>query len=225
VLFLENETTRFQTEQNMEATEQLGYNWIYSQSVQIAETNYNGFVLDMIDAGVEFLYFQGDYSQAVRLANAMRQQNYWPEVYALQTNIYTQDFLDSGGSAIEGSQVAAHTALLEEIDQHEELQLYREWLQQVDPSAEPTSLGMLGWSAMKLIIEGLKEIGPEVTREAMLDFLDGVSGWDANGLTPPQEIGAKQLTSCTVIVEVVDGTFQRVAPSDGFLCEDALRVG
>jgi ABC-type branched-subunit amino acid transport system substrate-binding protein len=224
-LFLENETTRFQTEQNIKATEaNLGYDFVYKQSVQIAETNYNGFVLDMIDAGVEFLYFQGDYSQAVRLANAMRQQNFWPEVYALQTNIYTQDFIESGGSAVEGSHVAAHTVLLEEIDQHEELQLYREWLKQVDPSAEPTSLGMLGWSAMKLVIEGLKEIGPEPTREAMIEFLDGVSGWDGGGLTPPQEIGAKQLTSCTIIVEVRDGRFQRIAPDEGFRCDEALRV-
>jgi ABC-type branched-subunit amino acid transport system substrate-binding protein len=224
-LFLENETTRFQTEQNIKATEaNLGYDFVYKQSVQIAETNYNGFVLDMIDAGVEFLYFQGDYSQAVRLANAMRQQNFWPEVYALQTNVYTQNFVDSGGSAVDGAQVAAHTVLLEEIDQHEELQLYREWLKQVDPSAEPTSLGMLGWSAMKLVIEGLKEIGPEPTREAMIEFLDGVSGWDGGGLTPPQEIGAKQLTSCTIIVEVRDGRFQRIAPDEGFRCDEALRV-
>jgi hypothetical protein len=83
---------------------------------------------------------------------------------------------------------------------------------------------MLGWSAMKLVVEGLKEIGPEPTREAMLEFLDGVSGWDGGGLTPPQEIGAKQLTSCTIIVEARDGAFHRVAPDKGFRCDDALRV-
>jgi hypothetical protein len=225
VLFLENETTRFQTGQNVQAMEQLGYEFVYEQSVQIAETNYNGFVLDMVDAGVEFLTFQGDYSQAVRLANAMRQQNYWPEVFALQTNIYTQEFLESGGSAIDGTQIAVGTVLLEEIDQHEELQLYREWLQQVDPSAEPTSLGMLGWSAMKLFIEGLKEIGPEPTREAMLEYLDGVRDWEAGGLHPPAQVGPKELTSCIVIVEVNGGGFQRVEPADdGFLCGDPVRL-
>jgi ABC-type branched-subunit amino acid transport system substrate-binding protein len=225
VLFLENETTRFQTGQNRRAMEQLGYEFVYMQSVQVAETNYNGFVLDMVDAGVEFLTFQGDYSQAVRLANAMRQQNYWPEVFALQTNIYTPDFLASGGSAVEGTQIAVGTVLLEEIDRHEELQLYRQWLKQVDPSAEPTSLGMLGWSAMKLFVEGLKEIGPEPTRQGMLDFLDGVRDWEGGGLHPPAQIGPKELTSCVVIVEVRGGGFQRVEPADeGFLCDDTVKL-
>jgi ABC-type branched-subunit amino acid transport system substrate-binding protein len=225
VLFLENETTRFQTGQNRRAMEQLGYEFVYMQSVQVAETNYNGFVLDMADAGVEFLTFQGDYSQAVRLANAMRQQNFWPEVFALQTNIYTPDFLASGGSAVEGTQIAVGTVLLEEIDRHEELQLYREWLKQVDPSAEPTSLGMLAWSAMSLFAEGLKEIGPEPTREAMLEFLDGVRDWEGGGLHPPAQIGPKTLTSCVVIVEVQGGAFERVEPADeGFLCDETVKL-
>jgi ABC-type branched-subunit amino acid transport system substrate-binding protein len=225
VLFLENETTRFQTGQNRRAMEQLGYEFVYMQSVQVAETNYNGFVLDMVDAGVEYLTFQGDYSQAVRLANAMRQQNYWPEVFALQTNIYTPDFLASGGSAVEGTQIAVGTVLLEEIDRHEELQLYRQWLKQVDPSAEPTSLGMLGWSSMKLFVEGLKDIGPEPTREAMLDYLDGVRDWEGGGLHPPAQIGPKELTSCVVIVEVRGGGFHRVDPADeGFLCDGTVKL-
>ena len=225
VLFLENETTRFQTGQNVRAMEQLGYEFVYQQSVQVAETNYNGFVLDMIDAGVEYLTFQGDYSQAVRLANAMRQQNFWPEVFALQTNTYTPDLLAAGGAAMEGTQIAVGTVLLEEIDRHEELQRYREWLQQVDPSAEPTSLGMIGWSAMQLFIEGLKEIGPEPTREAMLDYLDGVRDWEGGGLHPPAQIGPKELTSCVVIVEVRDGAFHRLEPADeGFRCDGTVRL-
>lgn len=225
-LYLDNETTAFQTGQNRAATEQLGYEWDYVQSIQIAETNYSGFVIELQERDIGFLTFMGDYSQAVRLARAMRQQNYWPEVFALQTNIYTPEFLQSGGSAIEGTQIGVTTALLEEIDGNEEMQRYREWLGQVDPSAEPTSLGMQAWSAMKLFVEGLKEIGPEPTREAMHEFLSGVRGWDGGGLHPPQHVGPKEVTSCTNIVEVSDGAFQRLEPADvGFRCDEPLSVG
>jgi hypothetical protein len=225
-LYLENETTAFQTGQNRAATEQLGYEWNYVQSIQIAETNYNGFVLELQDRDIGYLTFMGDYSQAVRLARAMRQQNYWPEVFSLQTNIYTPEFLESGGDAIEGTQIGVTTALLEEIEGNEEMQLYRDWLQQVDPSAQPTSLGIQAWSAMKLFVEGLKEIGPEPTREAMLEFLSGVRGWDGGGLHPPQHIGPKELSSCINIVEVSGGAFQRLDPADGgFRCDEPLSVG
>jgi hypothetical protein len=225
-LYLENETTAFQTEQNRAATEQLGYEWNYVQSIQIAETNYNGFVIELKERDIGYVTFMGDYSQAVRLAKAMRQQNYWPEVFSLQTNIYKPEFLESGGEAVEGTQIGVTTALLEEIDGNEEMQLYREWLQQVDPSAEPTSLGMQGWSAMKLFVEGLKEIGPEPTRKGMLEFLSGVRDWDGGGLHPPQHVGPKELTSCINIVEVSGGAFKRIEPADGgFRCEEPLSVG
>jgi hypothetical protein len=224
-LYLENETTAFQSGQNRAATEQLGYEWKYVQSIQIAETNYNGFVIELKERDIGYLTFMGDYSQAVRLANAMRQQNYWPEVFSLQTNIYKPEFLQSGGEAIEGTQIGVTTALLEEIDGNEEMQLYREWLQQVDPSADPTSLGMLGWSAMKLFVEGLKEVGPEPTRKAMLEFLSGVRDWDGGGLHPPQHIGPKEVSSCTNIVEVSGGAFQRLEPADGgFRCDEPISV-
>jgi ABC-type branched-subunit amino acid transport system substrate-binding protein len=224
-VFADIETTRFQSAQTRAASEQVGFEWIYVQPVQPSETNYHSFVLDMIDAGVEYVVFQGDYSQAVRLANAMRQQNYWPEVYALQTNAYTPSYIESGGSAVEGTHIAVATALIEEIDQNEELQLYAEWLGQVDPSARPTAMGMLAWSGAKLVVEGLKQIGPEVTREALIDYLDGVTDWTGNGLHGGQNVGPKKVSSCITIVEVRDGRFQRLEPSDGFRCEEPVDVG
>jgi ABC-type branched-subunit amino acid transport system substrate-binding protein len=224
-VFADIETTRFQSAQTRAASEQVGFEWIYVQPVQPSETNYHSFVLDMIDAGVEYVVFQGDYSQAVRLANAMRQQSYWPEVYALQTNAYTPSYIESGGAAVEGTHIAVVTALIEEIDQNEELQLYAEWLGQVDPSARPTAMGMLAWSGAKLIVEGLKEIGPEVTREALIDHLDGVTDWTGNGLHGGQDVGPKKVSSCITIVEVRDGRFQRLEPSEGFRCEEPVSVG
>jgi hypothetical protein len=117
------------------------------------------------------------------------------------------------------------TALIEEIDQNEELQLYTEWLGQVDPSARPTAMGMLAWSGAKLIVEGLKEIGPEVTREALIDYLDGVTDWTGNGLHGGQDVGPKKVSSCITIVEVRDGRFERLEPSEGFRCEEPVSVG
>jgi hypothetical protein len=159
-LFLDNETTRFQTGQNRAGAQRLGYEWEYVQAIQLAETNYNGFVIEMQDRGIEFVTFQGDDSQAARLAQAMDRQGFEPEVFALQANIYTPDFLATGGSAVEGAHIGVTSVLLEEIDQHEELQTYREWLRRVDPSAEPTGLGMFAWSSAKLLTQTLKEIGP-----------------------------------------------------------------
>jgi len=60
----------------------------------------------------------------------------------------------------------------------------------------------------------------------MIGYLDGVSGWDGNGLHAPQEIGRKLVTDCHIVAEIRDGRFQRVEPQGrGFRCSDrALRV-
>jgi ABC-type branched-subunit amino acid transport system substrate-binding protein len=226
-LWIENETTRFQTRQNIAATRTIGYEWVVDQAVGIAETNYDGFVLDMQRRDVDFVTFQGDYSQAVRLANAMRRQNFWPSVYALQPNTYTPKLLEAGGAAIEGTEVYISTAPVEEIGGNEEMQTYRQWLRQVDPRAEPSYLGIYGWSAMKMFVESLKAVGPELTREALLEEVRSVRDWDGNGLHAPQHVGPKEVNDCTLILQVRDNRFRRLEPSSsGFRCEDGiLRAG
>jgi ABC-type branched-subunit amino acid transport system substrate-binding protein len=224
-LYIENETTTFQTTQNRRATETIGYNWVINQPIQIAETTYDGFVQNMIRENVDFVTFQGDYTQAVRLAETMRRQNFWPTVYALQPNVYTPKYIEAGGAAVEGSHLYISTMPVEEISQVEEMQVFRQWLKQIDPRAEPTYLGMYGWSAMKVFIEQLKAVGPELTRPKMIQQLKTVRGWDGNGLHAAQEIGPKQVSDCTIVVEVKNGRYQRVEPSRGFRCHDTpLRV-
>jgi ABC-type branched-subunit amino acid transport system substrate-binding protein len=219
-LYIENETTTFQTTQNRRATETIGYNWVINQPIQIAETTYDGFVQNLIREKIEFVTFQGDYTQAVRLAETMRRQNYWPTVYALQPNIYTQNFLQAGGAAIEGSHVYITTRPVEEISQVEEMQLFRQWLKQIDPRAEPSYMGIYGWSSMRLFIESLKEVGPELTREAMIEQIRTVENYTGNGLHAPQHVGPKRVHDCTLVLEVRDNRFHRLEPSRGFRCHD-----
>lgn len=215
MLYINNDTTTKQTRQMIGATQKVGYEWVYDQAIDLAETNYSTFVIDLKEKDVQFVQFQGDYTQVVRLAEAMHQQDYWPKVFALQQNIYTPNLIELGGDAVEGVQIAVGSVLLENIEHHPELQLYRQWLKQIDPEAEPTGMGMYGWAAAKLFVEIMKEIGPEPTRAKFLEALSQVSGYTANGLIPPQEIGAKMPSNCHIIVEVRDGAFVPVDPPDG----------
>lgn len=213
-VFINADTTQKQTQLVIDGTTKIGYDWIKKIPVELTETNYAPVVIELKDAGVEFVYFQGAYQQAVRLAETMQQQQYEPTVYALQSNAYTPDMIASGGEAVQGIHVGVPSALVEEIDQHPELQEYDRWLKQIDPNARPTSLGMYSWAAAKLFVQALKEIGPEPTRQKLFDYLSGVHDYDAGGLIPPQDIGNQTPTDCGVIIEVVGDRFERVAPSE-----------
>ena len=222
-LYIAGEVTAAATAKVREATSrELGWEWTYVQEIDIAETDYGGFAREMANRGVEYVTFQGDGSQAARLAQAMRQQGFEPAIYHLQSNTYNPTLIERAPEAIEGTYITISTVLVEEADDNEELQRYAQFLQQVAPGERPTSLGMKSWSAAKLFVELAKEIGPELTREKMLAALAEVDAWDGGGLHAPTNIGAQEANSCFTIVQVQGGEFTRVYPSQGQDCDGSI---
>lgn len=152
----------------------------------------------------------------------MDQQGYAPQALALQSNIYTPDLIATCGERCEDYVSVAQTgALIEEIDSNPELQTYAEWLARINPRARPTGLGMYSWSAAKLFVESLKAIGPEPTREKLLDHLGTVTAYEGGGLIPPQNVASQQPTDCIIILDIEGGQFVRAEGGDGYRCRDA----
>jgi ABC-type branched-subunit amino acid transport system substrate-binding protein len=206
----------------MAMTRKLGYEWVYEGQIDLSETNYAPYVLEMKNRGVQFVTFMGAYQQAARLAQAMGQQGFEPDIYNLQSNAYTPDLIQTGGKAVEGITIAVPGTLLEEIDGNKEMQRYAQWLQQVKPGARPTGLGMYAWASAKMFIDAAKKAGPELTRKKLIAELQKIGEYDADGLTAPHHIGKKTPTACAIIVEVNGGKFRRKEPSSGFRCNDLV---
>ena len=217
-LFINSDTTKYQTGTTRDATSKIGYKWDIYKAIDISETNYAPYVLEMKRAGIQYVTFQGAYQQASRLAKAMRDQGFKPKIYALQSNAYTPNYITDGGSAVEGTQIAVPSVILEEINQHKELQLYAQWLNQVAPGEKPTGLGIYAWSSARLFVDTLKKVGPKLTREAFVNELKKVSAYNGNGLLPKQNIGGRYPADCVVVVQVQGGKFVRKYPSSGFAC-------
>ena len=223
-LYIAGEVTQAFGEKVRQITsEQLGWEWTYVQEIDIAETDYGGFAREMNSRGVEYVTFQGDPSQAARLASAMRQQGFEPDIFHLEANAYTPTYIERAPEAVEGTYITITSVMVEEaMETNEELQRYAQFLQQVAPGEQPTGLGMKSWSAGMLFTELAKQIGPELTREAMLDALAGIEGWDGGGMHPPMDIGAQEPSPCFTIIQVQGGEFQRVHPAEGFDCSSTV---
>lgn len=213
-LFIDGEVTRDLAEQDIEGAEaSLGYDFIYQQAIGLSETNYSPFVQQMKSKGVRYVTFVGAYQQAASLAKTMRQQGFTPDVYAPTVTSYTPEYIKFGGAAVEGSYVAVSPSLIEEIAGNRELQLYAQFLQQVDPGAMPTGIGQYAWAAARLFVEKAKEIGPNLTRKALLSKLPSVHSYTGGGLFPPEDVGGRVITDCTQFVQVRNGKFVRVEPT------------
>ena len=206
--------TRELAEEDVLATEAfLGYDFVYTAAIGITETNYSPFVQQMKSKGVRYVTFVGAYQQAAAVAKEMQRQGFVPDVYSPTVTAYDDDFLAIAGPAAEGAYIAVATSLNEERAANEELQLYAQWLDQIEPGAVPTSIGQYAWSAAKLFVEKMKEIGPRPTRKALLEAMPSVTAYTGGGLLAPANIGGRQLNDCAQFVQVQGGRFVRVEPA------------
>ncbi len=227
MLYVDNDTTRKQTRLVRTSTEKIGYEWIVDSGIGLAETNYSTYVIELKEKDVKFLFFQGDAPQAVRLAKAMRQQSYWPDVYALQQNLYKPALISQGGADIETAELALGSVMNENIQHHPELQTYRKWLKQIDPEAEPTGQGTYSWGAGLLFVQLLKQIGPDLTRAKLVEAIRKVHDSDGNGLYAPQDVGGKIPANCHIMAKVQGGKFVPIDPPGGttFSCRGTVQAG
>jgi ABC-type branched-subunit amino acid transport system substrate-binding protein len=201
----------------------LGYNFVYTTQVQVLEANYSPYVQKMKEKGVQFVDMLSDYQSIVRLQKAMLQANWFPTVRVWDSVAYSPKYLSEGGQAVEGSLVFLNTGLFEEANNNAEMQLYLQWLQRTSPGAQPDYFGIYAWSAGRLFQQVASQIGPDLTRKALLAGLQKTHKWDDHGLHTAHDIGAKREGNCTLYVQVKSGRFVRDFPSSGWTCTGALQ--
>ena len=207
-----------------EAARKRGFHVVYESGIDVSEFNYAPYVQTMKERDVRFVDFLGAYPQAVRLAEAMQQQGFEPEVFELHQPMYDSRYIESGGEAVEGSRVFINTAMFEDARSNREMQLYEQWLQQVKPGAKPTPFGVYAWSATRLFVERSLALGGRLSRRELVSSLRQVHKWTGNGIHAPQDPGGKRTGECQSVVKVQDGAWVKETPGQ-FLCSGLSDTG
>ncbi len=182
-----------------------GMHFDYVQGIDVSEFNYSPYVQQMKDKGIEYVQFIGASAQSVRLAQAMQQQGFKPEVFMLDPTAYSRDYVQSGGDAVEGTTIFINFTPFEEAASNKELQLYMSWLQQVKPGAEPSFFGLFSWSAARLFVERAAALGGKLSRPSLLADIAKVDDWTANGMHSPQHVGPRHTGECWRFIQLQHG--------------------
>jgi ABC-type branched-subunit amino acid transport system substrate-binding protein len=206
------------------AMEKRGMTFDYVQGIDISEFNYAPYVQQMKDKGIEYVQFIGAYQQADRLAQAMQQQGFEPKIYLLDPTVYNPDYVEAGGSAVEGTTVFVNFTPFEEAGSNQEVQLYLSWLQQVKPGATPSFFGLFAWSAARLFVERATALGARLSRSALVSDLGGVNNWTANGMHAPQSVGARRTGECWRFIRLEDGKWTPIGGSK-YQCSGTTTAG
>jgi hypothetical protein len=224
-VYSDGDVTRQLEQQDVEGAEHmLGFKFIDQIPVGTAETNYGPAVNELKSKGAKYVTFVGAYQQAANLAKEFVNQGYKPDVYQPTVTAYSPNYIKQAGAASEGTYIAIAPSLLEEINGNQELQLYAQWLRQVRPNAVPTAIGQFAWASAALFVEKMIKVGPKPTRKALLAEIPGIHAYTGNGLFPAQDVGGRELSDCTSVVQVKGGKFVRIEPAAPrtFRCKDGV---
>jgi ABC-type branched-subunit amino acid transport system substrate-binding protein len=218
-VWLNAAVTRSNAAKNMQATQSIGFNYVYTRQVEVVEPNFTPYVVEMRNKNVQYVSMVSDNNAVARLLKAFQSQNYKPQVMQFDTVIYDQAFLKTAGAAAEGVFTFVAAVPLEEAASNKEYTLYLDWLKRSSGGQANGFFGLYAWSAGRLFQEGLDKVGPQLTRAKLLQFLQGTHSWDGHGLHPGHDIGNKRIANCFVLLQVKGGKFTRYAPAQGFDCD------
>jgi len=206
-----------------DAMEKRGVNFVVRRPIDISEFNYTPHVQALKDADVEYVQFLGSAQHAVRMVQAMKQNDYSPDLIMMSQPMYEDTYIEQAGEASEGTHVfVTHTPFFE-AGGNPEISLYMRWLDQVRPGAKPTSYGLFSWSAAKLFVERAVALGGRLTRSTLLQEIRGVRNWTADGAHTPQNVGTKRTAECWRFIKVSGGRWV-AAGEKRFTCSGTTTV-
>ena len=138
-------------------------------------------VSKMKDAGVDFVATCMDTNGVITLAKEMKKQG----LDAVQSlpNGYDHQLLSEYGDLFQGSYVRTDFAQFELEDKPQGLQDYLAAMDKL--GKEPTENSTVGWLNANLFVEGLKAAGPNFSRQSLIDAINKMTDYNAEGFVYP----------------------------------------
>ncbi len=216
MIYLNVSATQTQAAHEVSAYTGDGFHYVYDTSTTPTNANYAANVQAMQSAGAQYVTEYSDADSAERLLQAMQQANYSPQVVDWFSEEYSPQFAQQTAPESNGDLVLmTATAAYEEASGNPGMQLMESWLNRVAGSGQwhQDIFAILAWSAGLAFEQAAKEVGPDLTRAALISKIQGITSWTGGGVTPPVNIGQKIPSPCFFYMKIENGAFQRVYPT------------
>jgi len=219
VLVPDTEPGRAHTLATIDAATAVGFTTAGTSDISASDdaARYTEILDDLEAAGTSFAAsgLGRDSTMLLRQAAAGRA----PDVKAwyCDASCYDAVFLADGGDAIDGEYLAIETA---PFSDRSEIGAMRTYIRITGRAGDDTSYaglrafatGMLFEDAAKQIIDEEGENG--LTRARLLDSLASIHDFSAGGIVGSTDVATGTPNGCSVLLQVVDGHFKRVNPTD-----------
>jgi hypothetical protein len=192
-------------------------------SLAFGVTDLSSDVSQMKDKGVDLVTTCMDNNGTLTLAKEMKKQGMDAVQYL--PNAYNQKFISENAPFFQGSYALTFFTPFEVKQKPKGLKDFQKWMKK--GGFEQNENAMAGWINADQFVTGLKEAGPDFTRQKVIDAINAEKNFTAHGLLAGLDWSvvhqADQPEGCTVLSKIENGKF---VPSFGqpgkpFVCFQA----
>jgi ABC-type branched-subunit amino acid transport system substrate-binding protein len=195
-------------------------------SLPFGTSNIDADIERMKQSGVQMMGTCMDPSGNILLSRGIRQNDlriaqYWP-------NGYDQDTIHRYADLMEGVYFAVEFTPFEAASTSPGMQQFLAQMHQRFPNDAISEVQLAGWISANMFVDGLKAVGPNLTRSKLIAAVNAMHNFTANGIRPAQapldwayvHTQRAPTPDCNAFVQVQHGKFVPVfgTPTDPFVC-------
>jgi branched-chain amino acid transport system substrate-binding protein len=187
-------------------------------STPFGGVDYSAQVARMVEEKVNLVIPSLDANGAFTLAREMKKQGL--NAPMILPNAYNQERIEKNADVANGSYVFTLFTPFESKSKPKGLKLYEQWIKKSGGIKSENSL--VGWLNADLFVRGLKAAGCDFTRQKVIDAINQMTDYNADGLIAPVDWtkAHQEAPACYTWLKVENGKFKPVfgQPGKPFLC-------
>ena len=188
------------------------------KSLAFGNPDFSAQVSQMVDEEVDYVVACIDFNGIINLRKEMLRQGM--EASMLLPNAYEHETIKENEQFLNGLYVATLFAPFESKPKPPGVKLFQKWMKRTGGTV--TENAVVGWINADLFVTGLKAAGENFTRESLIDAINQITAYTANGLVPPIDwtTAHEDDQDCMALLKIVNGKFKPAFVKKGkpFLC-------
>jgi len=199
-----------------------GFRYVYSRGLSQTETNFTSDILRMKADGVKIVDMSTGSAQVdADFVQQAAQQDFHPDAIISPTAYDASFFKLVGADNADNVYMPLLYPMYlgQDNGTNAELKTYLTWLTKTHPGDTANIYGVDAWASGVLFVQALQAAGSTPNRSALINQLNKITSFSADGLLPASNPAAKQGATCIVVVGISGTKYVRLdPPTSGFEC-------
>ena len=177
--------------------EAAGLQVVHVNELPLSTLSYDAAARAAANSGADYLWFTADTNGAASMARSVRDTGYEWLFKEFSYTTYGTNFIERAATAAEGATSWLRSLPTEEASTNEAMATYVEWMDRVAPGLPQDLFSIDSYVATKAFFEALEALPGPISREALVQQMESIKSYDADGMFAPITLGKELSKGCS----------------------------